>query len=370
MRFRCLTSTGEGGIHVFECFGQGAREFLTDHLDRPLPGQGQIRLAHLLRGEEVLDEVLVVAKADGRFELSSHGGDATRRAVLELAGQNESAPCAPLSDIEEEWYEAIGACWAENAARSLMLSGPAQLRAQMGSLHSSAQGAGLTPGLRRRLEQWRSRCALGLTIGRGQEVVLLGAPNVGKSTLANCLLGEERFIVTDQPGTTRDLVEAPVSIHGWPFILKDAAGLRGTQDPVESLGVDRARGAAAGRTLRLLLVDGSEGVQDFFAVEPWLGQEGSLLVVTKSDRAESAASGDSDLPPGQPFIRISARMGTGISELRHRLVLMSPFSHPDACQVALPFTERQEQHLAAASRAVDQEHVEIFLASLEYLMGV
>ena len=89
----------------------------------------------------------------------------------------------------------------------------------------------------------------------GLTVVLVGAPNVGKSSLLNRLVGDEAAIVTPIPGTTRDTVERQVEIDGIPLTVVDTAGLRETTDAVEALGIARTRAAIARADLALLLVD-------------------------------------------------------------------------------------------------------------------
>ena len=100
---------------------------------------------------------------------------------------------------------------------------------------------------------------VGKTLREGLRVAILGRPNVGKSSLLNALLKEERAIVTATPGTTRDTLEESVNMNGIPVVLTDTAGLRGdTQDPVEQLGIDRTRKALDLADLVLAVFDGSE----------------------------------------------------------------------------------------------------------------
>ena len=112
--------------------------------------------------------------------------------------------------------------------------------------------------LRRLAESWR----LERIYQEGVLAVIAGRPNAGKSSLFNLLLKEERSIVTEIPGTTRDWIEAWVSIEGIPLRLADTAGLRDSHDPVEAIGVERSRSLLENAELILYLIDGREGITD------------------------------------------------------------------------------------------------------------
>ncbi len=133
----------------------------------------------------------------------------------------------------------------------------------------------------------------GRALREGVSVVILGRPNVGKSTLLNLILREERAIVTPQPGTTRDLIEEAVSIRGVPVRLVDTAGLRTTEDPIESIGIDRAKRRAERGELVLFVVDASkeeELEKDLSTLESLkeeLEDKSFIVVANKMDLVES-----------------------------------------------------------------------------------
>lgn len=102
----------------------------------------------------------------------------------------------------------------------------------------------------------------GKMIREGVKTAIVGRPNVGKSSLLNALLEENKAIVTDIPGTTRDIVEAYLNIEGIPFVLLDTAGIRETEDIVEKIGVERSRTSIEEADLVLMLVDSHEGITD------------------------------------------------------------------------------------------------------------
>ncbi|MFD3264891.1 tRNA uridine-5-carboxymethylaminomethyl(34) synthesis GTPase MnmE [Phenylobacterium ferrooxidans] len=120
----------------------------------------------------------------------------------------------------------------------------------------------------------------GERIREGFRIALVGAPNAGKSTLLNALVGREAAIVTATPGTTRDVIEVPLRLAGYKVLLADTAGLRDTHDEIEAEGVRRARAWAAAADLRIWVVDGASSAID---PPPEELSAGDLCVINKSD---------------------------------------------------------------------------------------
>lgn len=156
------------------------------------------------------------------------------------------------------------------------------------------------------IEQALVGAAAGERLRQGLRVVLLGAPNAGKSTLLNALARRDVAIVSARPGTTRDVIEVQLDLRGLPVTLVDTAGLRAVEDEIEAEGIQRARRAAAGADLCLLLVEpGGEAPPDSADLS-----DRTLRVGTKQDLAP--ASGQTDLS-------ISAKTGAGLDALEARL---------------------------------------------------
>lgn len=154
-----------------------------------------------------------------------------------------------------------------------------------------------------------SSFAYGKLVHEGFTLAIVGRPNVGKSSLFNRLLEQDRAIVTDIPGTTRDLVSESASVEGIPVKFVDTAGIREGQDTVESLGIERSYQAMADADLTLVVVDASAPLEaeDRALIERAQGK--SLVVANKCDLAKSSL--------GMP---VSALTGEGISELRRAIV--------------------------------------------------
>ena len=129
----------------------------------------------------------------------------------------------------------------------------------------------------------------GERIRDGYRIALIGAPNAGKSSLLNALAGRDAAIVTAIPGTTRDVIEVPLTLDGYRVWLSDTAGLRSTADPVEVEGVKRARAAAAAAALRIWVVDGASDEEAW----PEMAREirrGDLCVISKGDLSAGPAA--------------------------------------------------------------------------------
>ncbi len=194
----------------------------------------------------------------------------------------------------------------------------------------------------------------------GALVAIVGRPNVGKSSLMNALLRQERAIVTPVPGTTRDLLEEVVQIGGIPVRLVDTAGIRATQDPVETEGIKRSRLAWGDADLALILLDGSELLtDDDRAVLASPEAFGALLVVNKRDLPQRLTLEEvrSAYPACAGTVEISAKELAGLDHLRervrdiltpHRLesaegAMVTNLRHADALKRALEGIEQATQ---------------------------
>ena len=168
-------------------------------------------------------------------------------------------------------------------------------------------------------EQLRSQARVGRVLRDGINVLILGRPNVGKSSLMNAILGESRAIVTEVAGTTRDTLEEQLVLAGFPVRLIDAAGVRDTEDPVEIEGVKRARDKASSADLVLLVIDGSVALndEDRLALE-LCHPEKTLIVINKSDQAQQCDT--AGLAGFEHRVAVSAKYNQGLAELGEAIV--------------------------------------------------
>jgi tRNA modification GTPase len=162
----------------------------------------------------------------------------------------------------------------------------------------------------------------GMILREGLKTAIIGRPNVGKSSLLNALLEQDRVIVTEMPGTTRDIIEEYLNIHGFPIKIMDTAGIRKVRDIAEREGVARSLRAMKEADLVLLILDGSENLHetDKELIEK-SNSVNTILVINKIDLPPKISP--DALPSDKPIIRISALRGTGLSELKEEIIKTS-----------------------------------------------
>lgn len=152
----------------------------------------------------------------------------------------------------------------------------------------------------------------------GIKAAIIGKPNVGKSSLLNALVRQEKAIVTEQPGTTRDVIEDYINIRGIPVKLMDTAGIRETKDPVERIGVQRSRQAIKGADLIILVLDVGSGLaREDLEIYDSIKDQNLIILVNKDDLAERMIeAGDvKEYFPGRSAIWISVKEGQGLELL-------------------------------------------------------
>ena len=355
---------GQGGIAVIRLSGSQAQAAVK--AVTRIPGHQSWESHHVLYGhvlaaesDERIDEVLVVLMLAPRsftgedvVEIHCHGGViAVQRVlarVLDQPGVRRALPGefsqravlnGRLDLTRAEAISDLVAARSQRAAQLAMagMDGGIQKRItalrerlldQLSELEARVDfeedlppldGSALLEELqvvRRELQELVNDGQAGAALRQGLRVALVGRPNVGKSSLLNRLSRRERAIVTDLPGTTRDLLESEIVLEGVPITLLDTAGIRATTDAVEQLGIARSHDALVSADLVLLLFDLTEG---WTAADQELCQRipeavPRLLVGNKTDRPAMGAA------PPQPFVRVSASSGAGEAELVQTLL--------------------------------------------------
>jgi tRNA modification GTPase len=172
-----------------------------------------------------------------------------------------------------------------------------------------------------------STYSAGHLLAEGIRVAIVGRPNVGKSSLFNQLVGLDRAIVTEIPGTTRDSIGEQITVDGFPIVLVDTAGMRESDDRIEAIGIERTRSAIADADLVLVVLDGSEPLQaedrEVLAV---VGGVNHLVLLNKCDVASFSKARLKDMDH-VPTLAVSALTGVGIDRLR--TAMLEPFRSLD-----------------------------------------
>lgn len=175
--------------------------------------------------------------------------------------------------------------------------------------------------IREPMEALLARSERGRIIREGLRTAIVGRPNAGKSSLLNALLQEDRAIVTDIPGTTRDTIEESIRIGGVPLVLMDTAGLRHTDNQVEKIGIERARQSMQRADLILAVLDGSRPLaEEDRQLLASIRDRQAIVILNKYDLPQEITVQDVQALAGAvPVISLSAQYGSGIDELEEAL---------------------------------------------------
>jgi len=364
LRAAVLTPAGRGAVAVVRISGPGAASVVARHFaaasGKPWsaspPGRitfGRFRpMTSPAAPDSALGEELVVtARAADDVEIHGHGGKAAVDVILgtlaaggiRIVDWRDLLAVEGADRIEAEATIALAEARTIRTASVLLDQQSGALRRAIDEIAADL-AAGRTRDAAETLDRLLRFAPLGLRLTEPFRVTLAGRPNVGKSSLLNALVGYDRAIVFDAPGTTRDVVTAVTALDGWPVELADTAGRRESTDPLEAAGIDRAVRRSADDDLAVLVCDAST---------PWAAADdeltaslpAALVVHNKHDLGVV----DADRRPEGLFA--SAATGAGLLELQAAIVTRLVPVAPQPGQ-AIPFTERQIEALAAARAAI------------------
>ncbi|MDR0807964.1 MAG: tRNA uridine-5-carboxymethylaminomethyl(34) synthesis GTPase MnmE [Gemmobacter sp.] len=340
--YALATARGRAGVAVIRLSGPLAHQVIETLTGLPLPAERVAALRRIVWRDDLLDDALVMIFGAGRSftgepvaELHLHGslaivgsvlrilgefsgvrlaepGEFTRRALEN--GRLDLAQVEGLADLIDAETEAqrrqAFRVFAGHVGRKvedwrrILLRIAALMEATIDFVEEDVP-VDVLPEVRnlayRLLDEMRAELAGAAVAERvrdGFEVAIVGVPNAGKSTLLNELAGRDAAITSDVAGTTRDIIEVRMDMRGLPVVLLDTAGLRETADPVEQIGVDRARTRAEAADLRIFLLETPQD-RPILEVRP-----GDIVVLGKGD-----------LWPLFDGRRISGKTGLGIDRL-------------------------------------------------------
>ena len=280
----------------------------------------------LTQAESVMQLISAQGSQAARIALSGHDGALAKR----------------IAGIRQKLLDGAAhlSAWADYPEEEIPMVDPAALRCTLGSAQEE-------------IDRLLSQFDAGKAICEGVDTVLVGRPNVGKSTLMNLLAGCERSIVTQFAGTTRDVVEETVLLGDIALRIADTAGIRETEDPVESIGVGKARDRMRRAQLVLAVFDSSQELaqEDRDLVEE-LRQVPAVAVVNKSD-LETKIDIKYIERNFQQIVFLSARSGEGLAALEQAVaqVLHTASLHPAE---GILFTERQRDAAKRAGQGIEE----------------
>ncbi len=397
------TPMGNGGIGIVRLSGDKAIDVL-ENIFKAASGKkaGElsshtINYGKIINNEKTVDEVLVsLMKAPKTYtrqdvvEINCHGGiqavNGVLRACLEagarLAEPGEFTKRAFLNGridlLQAEAVSEIISSKTESAKRAALaklggrLSGKIkELRDKILSAEAAIEAAIEYPehddeivtkmsakqtaevvlkGVRELID----RADFGRIIQNGINCVIMGRPNVGKSSFLNYILDEERAIVTDIPGTTRDVLSESVSIGDIPLNITDTAGIRQTGDVIEKIGVDRSFEYGENADIIFMMIDGSEELtEDDLRILDFIKDKRAIIIVNKSDKAVKVTPEElRQYAEEQNIITVSVKNDTGVEDIFDRLKAMFMGGEVEISDNACVIGERNLESLRRAEKSL------------------
>jgi len=354
------TALGVGAISIIRVSGNESLSIVQKIFNKDLSKAAShtIHYGHIINGEEIIDEVLVsVMLAPKTFtkediiEINCHGGISTTNKVLELLLSNGARLAEPgeftkraflngrIDLLEADGIMNLIESKSETARKMSInqLTGNVsniikELRTELIDIISNIEvnidypeyedievitTEKIKPAIEKvsnKLKKIIKESESGRIINEGINIGIIGRPNVGKSSLLNMLLEEEKAIVTDIQGTTRDTIEGKIVIKGILCNIVDTAGIRETDNIVEQIGVNKSLEIINSSDLVLLLLNNNEELtQEDKKLMELINQKNHIIVINKIDL-------ESKLPSIPNSIKISAKENIGIEELKNKIV--------------------------------------------------
>ncbi len=297
-----LTSPHPAAIAVIRLAGPSTARFRADHLDKPVKS-GRCIHCNVIDNHETLDDVVAVEVNESTIDLNVHGGVWVVQSILDLAARcgftrsdGQSAPPDRIVEaddpIEQQVLLDLPRAHTRQAIE-ILLGQPEAWRVMRADNDTAA------------MRQAAGDRSLGNLLNP-PTVAIIGAPNVGKSTLANQLFARDHSITADLPGTTRDWVGERANLDGLIVTLVDTPGQRVTDDPIESAAIDRAKPVIAHADLVVVVLDATREIEPG---ESALHVPRSLIVTNKCDIGTRRGGS----------LALCARSGTGVDDLRRAI---------------------------------------------------
>ena len=367
------TAMSASGIGIIRISGENAMDVIS-RIYRSKGGKKKIKevpthtihYGYIYDGEELIDEVLVMIMhaprtftGEDTVEIDCHGGVYAMQRVLDTVLKNGAEIAEPGEFTKRAFLNGrMDLSQAEAVMDVIQAKNEYALRSSMDQLRGSVQKAirdirekliyhiayiesalddpehisldGYSEKLAQTVEEEKKKIRRladsfdeGKMIREGIRTVIVGKPNAGKSSLLNYLVGEEKAIVTDIAGTTRDVLEETIVLQGISLRMMDTAGIRATEDVVEKIGVERARAYAKDADLVLYVVDSSipldENDEEILEI---LRDKKAIILLNKSDLTPVVTKEMLEARTDMPVLAISARQEQGVELLEEQIKSM------------------------------------------------
>lgn len=406
------TGMGNSGIGIIRISGNEAIDiadklFKSKKNGKKLKDQKShtIHYGNIVYNDTMIDEVLVsVMKGPNSYtkedivEINSHGGSLVMREILEaliksgarvaepgeftkrafLNGRIDLSQAEAVIDIINSKNKFALKCSVNQLSgrysdeiktiRDRLIYNVAYIESALDDPeHISLDGFGEKLNvdlinIKKRIEKLLETADNGKILKEGINTVILGKPNAGKSSLLNILAGEDRAIVTDVEGTTRDILEVQINLNGITLNLIDTAGIRDTEDIVEKIGVDKAKQYAKEADLIIYVVDASREIDDNDeAIFDIIKEKNTIVLLNKNDLDTVVKKSDIEkYIDNCPIILISAKEETGIDEFNEAIKKMFLHGEIDFNDEVFITNVRHKESLNSA-----KESIELVMKSIE-----
>ena len=409
--FAPASGTGAAAICVIRMSGRSAHDALERLIGGPCPAPARLSRRWILNGAgEKIDDALVVAFPEGRSftgeamaEIHCHGSRAVVAAICRRLTEDLACRLAEPGEFTRRAFEAqrIGLPEAEGLADLIAAETELQRQQAMKIMSGAVSEAverwrseilmacalvevtidwvdedvpedvlpavsELVAGLVTELERELSRSRTTQRLRTGLEVAIVGPPNAGKSSLINHIAGRDAAIVSDMPGTTRDVIEVRYDLRGIPLTFLDTAGVRDTEGEIEGLGVERAIERATAADLRVYV-----GAPDVQEDERALGllRDGDIRIRSKADRYDDGEGLSVSALDGRGIDRLMAEIHECLSQRTANLGLIGHMRHEAAVRECLAQLDAVQRILGNADVEIVAEELRRAAVSLELVIG-
>lgn len=399
------TASGNGGIGIIRLSGKDSFN-IVDKIFKPKNENKEIKGYHIKYGNiidpknnEIIDEVLVSYfvspksyTTENMCEINAHGGIVVEKRILELCIEN-GATIAEAGEFTKKAFlngridlsqaegiiELINSKTEKEAKESInqlkgglsreikkieqeLLDVMVQIEVTIDYPEYDVEELTNLETLNRlndiytNLDNLEKSFSVGKIIKDGIKTVILGKPNAGKSSLLNLILKEERAIVSNIPGTTRDTIEEYININGIALKLIDTAGIRETDDEVEKIGVEKSRELAESADLIIAIIDNSNDInEDDREILNIIKDKKAIVLLNKTDLNEKNEYNEEIINKvSKSIIKISAKEGKGLDELYKEILEMFSVNELSSGNEVLITNERHKLQIEKAKCSLDK----------------